>query len=341
MPITVHQFASNSADGSTIAVAFLLTAFFFRLLATSMATGRAIAVLYSLAAWLTLSKFPYAGLTFFYLAVPPVRFGGLRRYLIVGVGLCTLVLSLGFGLTQAQRYAPDRLTPLSDRGVSIRHQLGFLRAHPDRFAVIYASTVAEVGPTMITELGQLGWLDTPVNPLAMQGYFLLLLVVGLGDRLDGWQPSKIAHAAGLGAAVASSAAILMAVYVAGVPVGSKLVQGIQGRYFVPLLPVLLLPLYNRWARLQIDRAALLGLTIGGCTATLLVAAAGFVRRYYLPVEWQLYTAPLSLFVGLLVLAIIIAAVHRLPFSRREGRSERTKPRRVARSLAMSRTFSID
>ena len=54
------------------------------------------------------------------------------------------------------------------KGASIEKQMEYVRAHPIRFVKVCAATIAEHGKIWIEHLGCLGWLDTPLNPLAMQ-----------------------------------------------------------------------------------------------------------------------------------------------------------------------------
>jgi uncharacterized membrane protein len=305
LPITVQQFASQSPDGSTIAVAFLFVAFLLRWAVDPPAIlrRRALAALYALAGWLTLCKFPYAFLTLIYFAIPVRVLGSRRRYWAVATCLLMLVFGLAAGLTQLRNTTPDRLVP-DGRGVSIAKQTQFIRTHPLLYAKIMTSTAAEHGKVWIDQLSMLGWLDTPVNALAMHLYLVFMVIVALGDRTKSLQPGWRLVGMGLLASLLCWAVIVTSCYVVGCAVRSPLIVGPQGRYFVPFLPLLMLPLYNRILRVECDPRMLQALTGAGCTAILLVSVVSFVRRYYFAPERQ----PLFATVGLIAAFGLIAVV---------------------------------
>jgi uncharacterized membrane protein len=313
IPMSIHQLASLSPDSSTIAVAFLLTAVLFRLAlgAREAVAGRGVvAVLFALAGWLTLCKFPYAALGLLYLAVPSARLGGRRRYLLTGVALFLVVGALAAAGTQMKRFAPDRLTTDAAAGVSMERQLRFIRSQPLRYAHVVAATVAEHGQVWLDQMGTLGWLDTPVNPLAMHAFFTILVLTALGDRTAGINLGFRLKGAALLAAVAGAGIILTSCYVCGCRYKAPLIVGPQGRYFIPLLPSLLLLLYNQTVQVKAAPRVLLALAAGGGSAVLLVAVVNFVRRYYFPTRLHTLFAPAALAAGLLLFVSIVALARR-------------------------------
>jgi hypothetical protein len=308
IPVTVQQMASSSPDASTIGVAWLFTAMLFRLAVVGGAVaGRGrIVTLLALAGWLTLCKFPYATIALLYLAVPPGRLGGWRRYLLVGSGLAAVTLSLTLFMSGLKKYTPDRLIGEGSRA-SIQAQVEGIRADPLGFAQVCAATIAEHGQIWYDQLGYLGWLDTKVNPLAMHALLVLLVLLGLADSAEPLYPTWRLKAVALCAAGLCTLVILICCYVAGCAVGAPLIIGPQGRYWVPALPLLLLPLSNHVVRVRAQPGVLLGLTAAASSAVLLVAVAGFVRRYYFAPELQSQVAPAALCSAVL-LFVLCAAV---------------------------------
>jgi hypothetical protein len=303
LPITVHQFASNSPDASTIAVAFLLSACLLRLAFEPVAANswRTIVLVFVLTAWLTLCKFPYAVIILLMLAVPAARLGGWRRYSVITVGLFAVTLGLALAMTAQKRFVPDRIAA-PGLGVSIDRQCRRVLTHPEQFAQVCALTVAECGGAWIDQLGVLGWLNTPVNRLAMQGFFVLVVVVALGDRRAGFVPSHRARVAALLAVAGGTLMIFFCNYLCGDPVRAPIIHGISGRYFVPLLPLLALPLYCRSLQVRVSSPLLFALAGSGCTAILVVAVACLVRRYYFAPELEGPVSALALLSGLCLVA---------------------------------------
>lgn len=302
LPISVHQFASLSYDGCTIGVSFLLAAVFLRLAVDGKARagGGVSAVLHALTGWLTLCKFPYVLLILLYLAVPVSRFGGWRRYLLTAAGLVLIASTMTAASMHMKKYAPGRMS--SVEGPSIDLQMRFIRRHPARFAEICSVTVAEHGKLWIDHLACLGWLDTRVNPLAVHLFFLFMVVVVLGDRTEGFHAGARLKMCALASVLLSALWILAALYICGNAVRAPLILGVQGRYFVPLLPLLLLCFSNRTVRVEVHPRLLLALTAGACTSVLLVAVVSFVRRYYFAPPVQLRVMPIALAAALLLFA---------------------------------------
>jgi uncharacterized membrane protein len=211
---------------------------------------------------------------------------------------------------QMKRFAPDRLTTDATAGVSMERQLHFLREQPLRYAQICAATVAEHGQVWLDQMGTLGWLDTPVNPLAMHAYFLVLLLAALGDRTAGVTVRLRLRGAALLAVSACFGVILTSCYVCGCRYKAPLIVGPQGRYFIPLLPLLLLLLYNQSFQVQAPPRLLRAVTAGGGAAVLLVAVINFVRRYYLAPRLHLLLAPAALGLGLALFVAVVALARR-------------------------------
>lgn len=310
IPIAVQQVSSLNADGSAIPVAFLFTAFVVRWAVGEerVMQRRDIAVLLGLAAWLTLCKFPYALLVLLYLGVPAARLGSRKRYLALGAALFLVAFGIGAALTQLKDNTPDRLVP-ANRGASISQQTEFIQRHPLRYAKILAFTATQHAKIYLDQCSMLGWLDTTVNPLTMHLFWIFLAILSLADRAWPLAPNWRLLAAGVCAAVLCMCVIVTSCYVVGCPVRAGIVNGPQGRYFLPIALLLLLPFYQRFVEVQVDRRALVALTGAMCTAVLVVSLATLVRRYYFPMEKQPLFSVVSLAAGAAIF-ILVAAVAR-------------------------------
>jgi len=162
------------------------------------------------------------------------------------------------------------------------------------------------GQLWVDQLGYLGWLETKVNPLALHLYLLVLLLIALGD------PTGTAPVPGriklLSLVVCSTCFVMIvtACYMCGCVPGAKLIDGPQGRYFLPLLPLLLMTVSNRAIRVHADARVLLSLAAASGAAILLVSVATLVRRYYLPALLELRVEPVALIIAGTVVAGIVA-----------------------------------
>lgn len=277
MPMSLFLAASLSVDGLTNGMAFALVG-----LAVAAATEAPKTPKRSpnpgwlslLAVLLSLAKLAYFPLALLLLAIPPARWGSRRRYWLGVAGTCLAsgLAVAGWSAVVARIYVSlhPELEPTTQIQLVLANPLGF---------------VATLGRTLTTHglglahqyIGVLGWLDTPL-PLAWAG-LSWLVVLGLvlrSRRGEGglrWgQRWLLAIAAFASAIVLCSLAYLWNV------VGSPTVDGLQGRYFIPIVPVLALALSGRsppWRRWE--RALWLGYAIASLTLTALVLG----DRFYL------------------------------------------------------------
>jgi uncharacterized membrane protein len=288
MPISVQQFASYSPDASAIGASFLTVAVCLRLAVGPNARAHflSVASLFGLASWLTLTKFPYAAVTLLYAAIPGARIGSRQRQLLIGVGLAAIVLGLLVVATRsARRFSPDsQLLPgfilQKEYRTSVSGQLAFIRNHPIAFLAACNRTGVEHGITWFESLFQLGWLDTNINPVAVRLFLLFLIAVALLDQPPRAEIPPVLKAAALLAVCSGAGAILASLYVWWSPVGGEYIVGIQGRYFIPLLPLIPLLLNHRAIRIDANPRALFIITATGCAGFLGVSIATFIQRYY-------------------------------------------------------------
>jgi uncharacterized membrane protein len=128
-------------------------------------------------------------------------------------------------------------------------------------------------------IGRLGWLDTPL-PLPVTGAYALalaglLVVSDASVRVAWWQR---AIAAGAGAAILMM--IGLALYAQWTPVGLQHIEGIQGRYLLPALPLAFLVTANGRFRRLLERPGFPAAFVGFNAAGLLIMIWALFDRYY-------------------------------------------------------------
>lgn len=304
-PLTVQQIASVSADGPTIGLSLLLTAALLRL-ALSPLGGRQRVLLIGLALPLifatALTKFPYTLLVLLYFGMAPEQIGSRRRYWLTGA-LVLAVAAVGLA-TSAALTRPYILDPHHLCGVPISKssQIHYIATHPGQYLWIVLSNIADYGCFWVVSLFALGPLDTPLNPLAGLFYLVFLALLALADPRRGALPWRLWFV-GSTIVLLSSATILTALYVWWNPLASKQIEGPQGRYFIPLLPLFFLLLRNGGIRVTVDERFLARMTLA-ITATLLTYAVAILANRYYFRETPVLLAPATL-LGLSVLALVL------------------------------------
>jgi uncharacterized membrane protein len=236
-PMALFESASLSSDALTNALSFLLVAFVLRCACgpCERIGARDVAILALLVIALALAKPGYLLLVLAYFLIPPERLGGWKRYLGVFalVAACELMTAGAWGLAVRDVYSPV-VPGKSDPRAQLHHVL----AHPGEFlrAVLRSSTVDAPG-TLREYLGVLGMLDTPMpGPLlVLEG----LLIVGTALLAFG-PPGTVRRRQALVAlttALLTYLSLLTAIHLNWDKVGATSSIDVQGRYYIPLGPL--------------------------------------------------------------------------------------------------------
>lgn len=175
----------------------------------------------------------------------------------------------------------QELRPLDEPGVDLKQQaLGIVRS-PLEFVTLAAQEYwNRSGELRETFVGRFGWLDT-VLPATVQAVVLLFLILaGLTDGrpdLTLTLRQRVILAGVFAGTLLVTSAVL---YVVWTPVGATRIEGVQGRYLIPVAPAFLLLLTNRRLALLLSpshRAILLAMI---ALIALLVSAWATAARFY-------------------------------------------------------------
>lgn len=299
MPMSLFQAGSLSADAVTNGLVFLLTATFLQYgLTKPTISDRDLWFVGILCLALPLVKPAYIPLIFLFLLIPARKtnskepstatqdssnhsplFSGrfFSKYTAVAGGIfaASILTMLGWSSVAGDDYG--KIYP----SILPEEQLLFVLQHPFEYVGIWFHTLqAFAGQYLVEFIGKLGWLDTPLPLLVIVSYWLVLLVVAL-VRVDNspiaiaWWQKLILGLVWL----ASCGLIFTLIYAAGSPVGANIIQGVQGRYFIAIAPLLFLLLYNRKIRFPgkyfLTAIVFYLLLVQGVTLTMVV------HRYYL------------------------------------------------------------
>jgi uncharacterized membrane protein len=236
-PMALFQTASVSSDALTNAISFLLVAFVLRCACAPLPRIRVrdVVILSLLVIALVLVKQGYLLLVLAYFLIPPQKFGGLKRYwgvfaLLVG---CQLLVTGAWALAIHDVYSPAIAGKVDPRA-----QLQHMASHPGEFLLAVLRSSTRDAPGTVREyLGVLGILDTPLPDglLLLEGLVLIttaLLTAGPSRVLTGRQ-ALIA----LTAALLSYLGLLIVIHLTWDKVGTTSSIDVQGRYYIPLGPL--------------------------------------------------------------------------------------------------------
>lgn len=272
LPMTLHQAASYSYDVFVTALYFLFAAYCLRLAFTErQVKKRDIAFLAAAIAALGPCKFVYAAVLGFALLIPVRKFGGKKNWALAaaavfGAYAAAMVLvnagmlSETFGFGGRADFASDgelEMVVGSDAGADTLsdtnfidwagepgYEAGYFLHNPGALVRIFYESLAHQGDEWFLGImgSQLGILDPVLSVpfiviFAMAVCLAMLSVRKAGEALylTGIQKAWI-----LFVSAATVGGVMLSMLLAWTPVSSKVIEGVQGRYFLPMLPFVLM-----------------------------------------------------------------------------------------------------
>lgn len=282
-PMSLFQASSLSADGFTNGLSFLLIAMFLNYSLgkdTPMKFMDLLAIFF-FTLLLSLSKHVYFLIMCLFLLIPLKRIGTRRRYIVVFVFLCLLnimALALWYSVS-ASLYIPFPGRVLEGAVISPKEQMSFILDHPVYYLKAILRT-CKLGRELVQQfIGCLGWLDTPLPEWLIWSYWSVLMLVALIDNKA--QPFiKYKEKMLLGATWGSIAALIStAMYLTWTSLGGGIIDGLQGRYFIPIMPLSFVLLNNKRLSFSSKRFGLA--IISFATLVLSLTVIILIKRYYI------------------------------------------------------------
>jgi len=273
LPMTVQQFASASADAITLSGLFLFAALALDYAQRAKLSGRSQLALLVASVVLVQLKPIYLPLLALVLLVQPKQFASWKRYVLFLLLVAAVNGLLAFGLYQLFAGAvPLAPTTTIDPGA----QLEVLRSQPATVVRILHNDFLERA-TVYTfgMLGVPGWLH-----FAYPNGFYFFILAGflfVSSSLERTIPLRVwQRVLLLGAAYAGVMAFGLFMFVYWTVPGAVTLDGIQGRYFLPMLPLVLLAVSG----IRIPTAARRALVVVALVTFTGVIAIGGVRNFY-------------------------------------------------------------
>ena len=231
LPMSLSLIASSSQDALMLSFSALAGGLVARSLRPGDTPGTGRLVWIALALGLVgMARPPYGALALLPLALPGVRWRG-RIAAAAAVAACGLIWAAIAAATATTNYE------VAVAGSDPSAQAAFLLSHPLFVFHLLRQTLAVQWPGQVASfIGNLGWLDTPLP----DGYYTAAkwilaaaaTAAALGTRRgDGGWRSRAAIAA---AVLVAAAGVFAGQYLIWTKPGAEAVEGLQGRYFLPL-----------------------------------------------------------------------------------------------------------
>ena len=278
MPITICQAASCSPDAILTGSCFLFTALCF---SYAYEEERELNVKDTLFLGVLLSiifvcKYIYVCLGLLVFLIPKKRFANKKTYwkaffiALIPLAIAVLVIVkpvLFSTVSQAQAAAGDYT------------QMQFIMDNPLAFAKVFIKSILNNTNAYMGWLSTIGSMNYPLGPL-LSVMPCIIACVGVLDTNDCVKRIKVSHRMLCAAAfMLSTFAMFLGLYVGDGrinPVGSSIVLGVQGRYFIPILvPAFAVLLSNKLE----NKIQQFSEKVAGLSGVILLYALIMVARY--------------------------------------------------------------
>lgn len=252
LPMTVHQAISYSCDSLIYGMTVFFTGYcLYAAFGEDRVSRKTFWILTISSIILAPCKIVYVPLAFLPLIIQRRRFSSKKRY-FQAMG----ILAGGAAVSWFAFNAGNFLSVLKGGSNWLEHadmagfSLSFLWKQPGDFLNMIWNTLAESGTEMITQaVGiDLGALNIKIPVSLIIGFIILLLLAAMEERTEAEQGVQLTAYQKLWIgflALGIFMAILVSELLFWTPVGYSVISGIQGRYFVPMIPLLLLLIRNR------------------------------------------------------------------------------------------------
>jgi len=253
MPMSLYLAASVSADPITIGLAALFTSLVCKHFQKgSSIQGKAMMLLAAVSIPLSLSKFAYLPMLGLLLLIPAGNFGGPGKFAVKLAFLAALNLTALLIWTSLSSASLDTRIKLTN-DASAPLQLQWLQQHPARIAGVILETLRLAGwPVLQSYVGVIGWFDKFLPAPVVVGY-LMLLILACGS-CDPQPPApSAARAAGIVLPIVALSSLIIAFlsYLFWSPPGLPFIDGLNGRYLIPLTPPMFILLRSAFRRLPL------------------------------------------------------------------------------------------
>lgn len=250
-PMSLELAGSFSYDCTVNAISFLFTAYVMKLIYEKKgADWKDYIFLAVLAAWMAPCKVIYVFICALVFAVPKsesMRISSRKN--IVGKALVFMVGVLSVLL---QRFSAISSMFTAEQGATVAKvgtdgfTLGYIISHPRQSIGMVFNSLFVLDEALVgTTIGRtLGWLQVHVSWIVVFGFILLLCIAVISDYNNRECMSKKMKWLVLCVCFIVISAVAMSMWLDATPFDCTYIEGIQGRYFLPILPILMLTLKN-------------------------------------------------------------------------------------------------
>lgn len=260
LPMTLHLTASFSYDVMILAMSFLLTSVTFRLaFGAGDVRKRDVALLAAIMGILGPCKMIYGVLMGFCLLIPIKKFGGVKKWLLSAAAVAA-VYGLAMILVNSRVIAgyAGETEAYVGWAEEAGYSLGWVIHNPVGTLRLLYNTVLMRGEFFhLTMMGNwMGNLDPVLDVPYLLIWAMTFVLFFLSMKKPGEETDYVSGKQKIWTAflcLGCAGAAMLSMLIAWTPMSSRWIMGVQGRYFLPFLPALLMVLKNGWIVLKKNR----------------------------------------------------------------------------------------
>ena len=242
LPMTMEQVTSYSYDAVVLCACFLFIGIVLELIYSKRkVTWKDIALLTILVLIMAMVKIVYFVIALLCVAIPAESFGGKKKKFLAAV----FIIFVGFaGIMFTRLSHIVEVTTGSTLALygQETYSLGYLFEGFSRpLKIVYSTLWENISFYLYSMLGiRLGWYDIPIPEFVLFGFTVVLFMTARKSKDELWNMPTEVKALALTAAVICILGVEAALLLDYTTIDSIVVQGVHGRYFLPILPLLLL-----------------------------------------------------------------------------------------------------
>jgi uncharacterized membrane protein len=228
LPMTSALYVSASQDALIISLSLLLVGVVDRIGAEARPASRMeLIALFLVGSLVAMARLPYSGIALLPLTIK-MELSRRELGVVIGITVCIVAWTVFF----------TKVASVDMNGANAAAQITHILLHPFAIVPIAWRTLTQFSANYFNEfIGVLGWLDTELPKWFVRGAGLALIASFLGVCAStpgprSWLPLAIA--------VLGAGAVFGAMYLTWTRPLTPFVDGVQGRYFIPLAPLVAL-----------------------------------------------------------------------------------------------------
>lgn len=238
IPINLHIIASCSYDAFTYGGVILLFAYIMKIMyAETKIDWKELIMLALLIALVVPQKVVYIGVAALVLIIPKEQFAKEKWHFAFkcALGIIAVATILILQASHSEKLVSDTVTNTATAGYSI----GFILKNPFAIAKMLFNTIGVQGDFYIKSLiSYLAWFELD-TPWYLTVPYIVLLFFAFTRRKD--EPNALDAAPRMYSLILFAIVFVMVEFLLlldHTPMGSAIILGVQGRYFIPALPLI-------------------------------------------------------------------------------------------------------